>query len=549
MQEPAKGSRMIFESLTVRTRAAVNARLPDFDLAGGVGFRSRPALPPNSGRFLDQTAGKLALLVAITLVAASPVLAHVGSPDVFYEGNAGPYHLLVTIRPPTVVPGIAEIEIRSVSEGLQELRVVPLELAGPGAKLAPRPDVAVASVEDPHLFTANLWLMKTGTWQVRITANGSRGQGELMVPVPALAQRILGMQRALAVMLFAMMLVLAIGVIGIVGAATREGMLDPDVVPSRTQVFRARLAMGAATIWVLVVILLGNAWWNSEASSYSRQVYRPMELLISYQPHGRLLLRARDPGWLVKRNFADLVPDHGHLMHLILVRMPGMDVFWHLHPRRIDGELFEDDLPAIPGGRYQAFADIVHESGLAETMVATIDLPEVTGTAPSGDDSGVMDSPLSEPPHASGVSKLPGGGQIIWENYSSPLKIRVPALFRFRVVDENGKSVSDLEPYMGMAGHAILIRSDGSVFAHVHPAGSVPMAVIALSQKSQAQSSGGPADELPMSQLQMDHMMDQSADSSVSFPYGFPKNGDYRIWIQIKRGGHIATGAFDVTVD
>ena len=35
---------------------------------------------------------------------------------------------------------------------------------------------------------------------------------------------------------------------------------------------------------------------------------------------------------------------------------------------------------------------------------------------------------------------------------------------------------SDLEPYMGMAAHAEIIRDDLSVFAHIHPSGSVPMA-------------------------------------------------------------------------
>ena len=47
------------------------------------------------------------------LFCAVPLAAHVGSPDVFYEGEAGPYHLLVTIRPPQVIPGVAQIEIRS----------------------------------------------------------------------------------------------------------------------------------------------------------------------------------------------------------------------------------------------------------------------------------------------------------------------------------------------------------------------------------------------------------------------------------------------------
>ena len=55
--------------------------------------------------------------------AAAPLAAHVGSPDIFFEGDAGPYQLLVTIRPPQVVPGVAEIEIRSLSADVREIHM------------------------------------------------------------------------------------------------------------------------------------------------------------------------------------------------------------------------------------------------------------------------------------------------------------------------------------------------------------------------------------------------------------------------------------------
>jgi len=40
--------------------------------------------------------------------------AHVGSPDVWYEGSAGPYHVVVYVRLPGVIPGIADINVQVV---------------------------------------------------------------------------------------------------------------------------------------------------------------------------------------------------------------------------------------------------------------------------------------------------------------------------------------------------------------------------------------------------------------------------------------------------
>jgi hypothetical protein len=72
------------------------------------------------------------LLLILILTARAD--AHVGSPDVFFEGNAGPYHLYVTVRVPQVIPGVAQVEIRSQSNDVQEVRVAPATVTGPGSK-------------------------------------------------------------------------------------------------------------------------------------------------------------------------------------------------------------------------------------------------------------------------------------------------------------------------------------------------------------------------------------------------------------------------------
>ena len=51
------------------------------------------------------------LTLIATLHGAPPAAAHVGSPNVFFDGMAGPYAVRVIIRPPSVVPGLAEIVV------------------------------------------------------------------------------------------------------------------------------------------------------------------------------------------------------------------------------------------------------------------------------------------------------------------------------------------------------------------------------------------------------------------------------------------------------
>jgi hypothetical protein len=121
----------------------------------------------------------------------------------------------------------------------------------------------------------------------------------------------------------------------------------------------------------------------------------------------------------------------------------------------------------------------------------------------------------------------------VWLHDDKPLRARQLTWFRFQLQDPDG-TPAPLEPYMGMLGHAAFMRTDGTVFAHVHPSGSVPMAALAALE-------GAPADP---------HAAHAHASGAteVAFPYGFPRAGDYRIFVQVKRAGRIETGAFDAHV-
>ena len=177
----------------------------------------------------------------------------------------------------------------------------------------------------------------------------------------------------------------------------------------------------------------------------------------------------------------------------------------------------------------------------------------------------------------------------------------------FTVRDSSG-AVAPLEPYLGMAAHAVVIRDDGSVFIHLHPMGTVSSAaqqIFAARDRGDttargrlragALDGGGMGSPAGGGMAGIETVPQQAADSvlrrtahtaqtasgapgmsgvpeapgaqgvrgmpgmpalpgvpalsgTLSFPYEFPRPGRYRIWVQVKPHGRVLTGTFDVDV-
>jgi hypothetical protein len=476
------------------------------------------------------------------LFAVVAMFAHIGSPDVYFEGEAGAYHLLVTVNPPPMVPGVAQVRVRVTSGTVNSMSVVPVYLTGKDQGLPPTPDVMQRVAGDPQSFTGQVWLMASGSWEVRVVVEGAQGEGRIAVPVPASARRTLPMQKALGILLLGLMLFLSVGIVAIAGAAAREGVLKPGAEPSPKQRRFGRIAMVLSAAAVVGILALGNWWWNLEAADLKHSmIYSAPPLAVSLDGPGHLTLRIGENFWHDFRKdrwSMDLIPDHGHLIHLFLLRVPALDRFYHLHPEQQADGSFGLKLPSLPAGHYQIFADIVRGSGFPETMVTEMDLPDVTGGLFTGDDSGVIAGASSVGNQATAISELPDGSQMEWIKDGLVLKRGELDWLRFQIRDAQGKPAEDLEPYMGMAGHAVFVRCDRSVFAHIHPAGSVPMASLALAQQ-----------DMGATGATMEHSAMHSPSPVVSFPYGFPQAGDYRLFVQIKRHGEVETGVFDARVE
>ena len=183
---------------------------------------------------------------------------------------------------------------------------------------------------------------------------------------------------------------------------------------------------------------------------------------------------------------------HEKLVHLIVVR-DGLDEFAHLHPEvNSTGELtVEYVFPK--SGMYRLFAD--HQPngespGLAigELVIAGDDEQAATLTPDISDEVKVADIKAH-------VTITPGDQE---------------TAVRLRLVDLDGRTVTDLEPYLGAMGHLVIISADGRDYVHAHP----------LSEARTA------------------------PDGVVEFAAHFPKAGIYKAWSQFQRHRTVFTVPF-----
>ncbi len=459
-------------------------------------------------------------------------LAHVGSPDTIFEGQAGPYSVRVIVRTPGVVPGLADIAVRlrGGPAGARVVTVIPLRGGLPTVQ-EPPPDTARLVTGDSALYSAQLWLMRAGAYSVRVTIAGPEGSGSAIVPVNAVATQRLGMRTPVAIALIALGLFLFVGAVTIVHAAVRESVLPPGEIPDARRRRRAAIVAGASVIGFALYLVFGNWWWEQEDGAFRRRIYRPPDVTSTVEERGagRVLRFALTDSSQFRRQFAPLIPDHGKLMHLFLVGAGDEPAMAHLHPRPVDSTTFEAALPPLPDGRYYVFADIVHETGFSQTLTDTLLMPSTPQRAwtPSDPDDAWQAGAAGAPIEWARPAELRAGTDV-------ELKFAVTA--------------GSLEPYMGMAGHAVVARRDGGVFVHLHPNGTIPLAAQMVYELREPGDTVRGRLGQRITERGPSHASHPRQFETVSFPYSFPQPGRYRIWVQVKSDGRIVTGAFSAEV-
>jgi hypothetical protein len=526
--------------------------------------------------------------------------AHVGSSGVQMQGQAGPYKVLVSIQPPDVIPGTASVTI-FIEDGIAtKVQARPIYFYS-GDKGAPTADELQQVAGQTGQFTGIVWLMEWGSSSAQIMIEGDKGKAELIVPIVAVSSAERAMPKELGIGLSVLGILLFLLMITTIGASVSDGLLKPGEHLTSIQKRKRWINMGIATVLCTLILYGGSSWWDSWAAEYKQWLYKPLnaQASIHLQNDQRVFqLKIDTTGWVAQQRrsmLSMLVPDHGKLMHTFLVRTPGLDAFAHIHPERKDSTTFESFLPKLPAGKYLVYSDIVQFSGFAETIVDTLEIPAQQEQVPlsitAEEDTYVVTDPMDSPgkvpmdenvvicgkPGTKTVFK--DGSYAIWEGKPDrPLEAGKPYQLNFEIFNPDGTPCFP-EPFLGMTGHVAVLRSDGSVYIHLHPTGSFAMAAEQtfknrMSDTARVVRRPSPVafrdsvdkhlarlkampmldreqflmTEMGMYDTKGSGMMAMEHGNRISFPYSFPKDGRYRIFLQVKRNEKVLTGVFDVKV-
>lgn len=188
---------------------------------------------------------------------------------------------------------------------------------------------------------------------------------------------------------------------------------------------------------------------------------------------------------------------HDKDLHLIVVRRD-LTGFQHVHPTLDPSGTWSAPLNLSRAGDYRVYADFTPTGAANQTLGADLRV------------AGAYDpQPLPAPATTTTV-----------DGYTVTLDGTITPGVSSKVtlsVAENGKPVTDLQPYLGAYGHLVALRAADLGYLHVHPEGT----------PGDGRTPAGPA---------------------ITFFVTAPSQGDYRLFLDFQHAGAVRTAEFTVRV-
>jgi len=221
-----------------------------------------------------------------------------------------------------------------------------------------------------------------------------------------------------------------------------------------------------------------------------------------------LYLTVRHPGTNALITGYEVV--HEKRFHLFVVSRD-MDFFEHIHPEQLPDGRWMIQVTLPNPGDYRILSDFLPTGGSPQFIGRTLETVDFAGDLES------------QTPHLTpdvNVSKTVGSVTAHLELEPSTLVEGQFGHLAFTMTDaKTGRPVTDLQPYLGAFGHALILSEDMRDYVHSHPFEDIDTGI--------SKGFGGP---------------------TVTFEGYMPKAGRYRAWSQFQRNGEVITIPFTVNV-
>lgn len=259
-----------------------------------------------------------------------------------------------------------------------------------------------------------------------------------------------------------------------------------------------QLQANSFSIWLV------NVWQSGKTATRSRNRVPDYQMVRNRLMH--LIIVADDLSYFQRVN-----PDHKGNGHFMIEQTL---------PRAGKFKLFADYTP-VDETREVAQKTFVVEGGRSPRAALTVDKFVNSNTTEKAATKRVSSKAENEPDAL--------GGDTYNVRLSLPKKVVVGRgiEMRFRVMNEQGAALADLEPYLGAFGQAVVLSGDGAIFLDVRRDDETSVPISYANEVAPDDSTdtrrGGP---------------------EVAFRATFPTSGLYKIWAQFRHRNRVITAPF-----
>lgn len=257
---------------------------------------------------------------------------------------------------------------------------------------------------------------------------------------------------------------------------------------------------------------MGSMSAAGSPGSYRATILPPAMPIIPGRPT-TLYLRLQDTATGLAPQALEII--HEKPVHMFLVSRDMSD-FQHIHPQVVGPGLLEIPATFAKTGAYSVFAQFKPLQQAEQTVASTLQVPGRPMPAPPLQVDRTNIKTLWEPDAAGNLQAY------TYQVANLPVTVGQPVRFQVNVL-KNGQPVQGVEPFLGAAGHAIVLSANHDAFAHAH------------AMDGMKPNPNMPACHTGMAMAGQPSLLHFESDESIRHP------GVYKAWVQTQVDGRVRT--------